>query len=868
MANITLEDVSSDVFQDIEQAPSISPSLADSTVSASPLLDTALALVEEDATVAQKKKKKKKPKKRSKAKAEVNTKPPIEDDEPSPLVLRISRNKHWRYISSYHGPWLQLPIELLESLLALNLDPATFHAEPCVTPIPPPPRQQRSFSRMRDRAYAGLGDNSPPDSPRQTLASISCPPLLAPPPGKPIPPPIDPGVFRSVATIRRLIDEASELAVRASSGMSAAALGSVRSGASPNLHSSPWALAQSLGMNPLGDTGGGRNVAMSAMRIHRLRALAVQKLAAAYRADEIASSVMVMQGGSVFEDIAERVLRADPNDADAKYVHFFHEKIPSRQLAECTTTRVLDELIEAFPQRLELFRTRGIVRTFRDEYGAAVKDFTHALKEARALRKARSFHRNGSRSSQNNKGKGDKRKKEGKKKLNGQAPPNGTSEVDGAYRTTTTFPARRSLPPECYIFNRGKILNLEGIRKRISAEGAAELRLCYIQNGHYGGVEIGNPDGPLGRTDGPKLQAYRGVLADSAFREQIGTLLKKSIRDQERFLAHFDALETPAPPGSDDDDDDDDDDTNNTNNTNTDVVERAAYAFLLAEALRPGAHGTPPPPAPPPDAAVLFTTYHPLLVESHFSVLIATLMLGDFAALLRAFLRAATVIDGLEGYPVFLPPRSMAQAEFVETLERLAGGWRVGVQPHARARYAHAHGHSNGHANGKLAIEAPPLPSPPPMETNTPVPDTFIDPLAPSTSSGPGSASGSSSALVPPTPSPPVEAEAEAETGSGPGTPGFDLVESLDCARVILAPVVERQRARAEQSALEKKLSSRSSSSSSSLTSVGGSGSGNSAGEKTRKKPLPITIPLHGPRVEVVLAWLAAVWLVELESVT
>ena len=87
---------------------------------------------------------------------------------------------------------------------------------------------------------------------------------------------------------------------------------------------------------------------MSAMRIHRLRALAVQKLAAAYKADEIASSVMVMQGGSVFDDIAERVLRhgrsllatfslslskhmvVDPNDADAKYVHFFHEKIPSR----------------------------------------------------------------------------------------------------------------------------------------------------------------------------------------------------------------------------------------------------------------------------------------------------------------------------------------------------------------------------------------------------------------------------------------------------------------------------------------------------------------------------------------------------------
>jgi len=112
-----------------------------------------------------------------------------------------------------------------------------------------------------------------------------------------------------VTSIRRLIDEAAELSVRASSGLSAAALGSVR-GSSLGMNSSPWATAQSLGINPMGDNnGGGRNVAMSAMRVHRLRALAVQKLAQAYKADEIASSVMVMQGGSVFDDLAERVLK-------------------------------------------------------------------------------------------------------------------------------------------------------------------------------------------------------------------------------------------------------------------------------------------------------------------------------------------------------------------------------------------------------------------------------------------------------------------------------------------------------------------------------------------------------------------------------
>ena len=45
------------------------------------------------------------------------------------------------------------------------------------------------------------------------------------------------------------------------------------------------------------------------MRTHCLGALAVQSLAAVYRADEIASSMMVMQGGNMFEDTAERVLK-------------------------------------------------------------------------------------------------------------------------------------------------------------------------------------------------------------------------------------------------------------------------------------------------------------------------------------------------------------------------------------------------------------------------------------------------------------------------------------------------------------------------------------------------------------------------------
>ncbi|KAF8492812.1 hypothetical protein F5888DRAFT_1891630 [Russula emetica] len=89
-----------------------------------------------------------------------------------------------------------------------------------------------------------------------------------------------------------------------------------------------------------------------------------------------------------------------------------------------------------------------------------------------------------------------------------------------------------------------------------------------------------------------------------------------------------------------------------------------------------------------------------------------------------------------------------------------------------------------------------------------------------------------------------------------------DLAEVLDCARVTLAPVAERQRGRAEQNTLEKRNLLSSSSSSSSTN-----GDGMGKNSKARAKSLPINIPLHGPRVEVVLAWLTAVWLVELDSV-
>lgn len=112
-------------------------------------------------------------------------------------------------------------------------------------------------------------------------------------------PPIDPAVFQAVLTVRGLVENASDLAIRAASGTA----------------------------EPL---PGHRNTPMSAVSQSRLRNLAVSKLAQAYRIDEVATAVAVIQGSTALDALAERVLKSDPSNIDAQYVYFFHERIPSR----------------------------------------------------------------------------------------------------------------------------------------------------------------------------------------------------------------------------------------------------------------------------------------------------------------------------------------------------------------------------------------------------------------------------------------------------------------------------------------------------------------------------------------------------------
>lgn len=117
-----------------------------------------------------------------------------------------------------------------------------------------------------------------------------------------------------------------------------------------------------------------------------MREQATQKLAKAYRIDEIACSVATMQSASPLEDVASIVQARQPDNPDAKYVHFFHEKIPSRKLAESTSLDTLNHVIAERPTDPEPYRTRATVRIFKDDHEGALADLTEALRLHRVYR--------------------------------------------------------------------------------------------------------------------------------------------------------------------------------------------------------------------------------------------------------------------------------------------------------------------------------------------------------------------------------------------------------------------------------------------------------------------------------------------------
>jgi hypothetical protein len=227
-------------------------------------------------------------------------------------------------------------------------------------------------------------------------------------------------------------------------------------------------------------------------------------------------------------------------------------------------------------------------------------------------------------------------------------------------------------------------------------------------------------------------------------------------------------------------------------------VQRTEYAFLLFESLKSGHHSqksSPPKNFVIPEVPASITTYHPLLVEAYFSRLLCLLIMGDFTTLLPTFSRTTMIVDGLEGYPVFLPPRSMAQAEFAEILERLASGWAVGLQPNSCSR-RRLMPSGSFKSNGKDR-EVEPEPVGVADEYPQPLPSFSISDYSPSGLVS-GNFAGASSSRVP------SPALTPTTSGTSHVPDNFTLMQSLDHLRILLQPVAKRQKERARWS--RKKL--------------------------------------------------------------
>lgn len=362
-----------------------------------------------------------------------------------------------------------------------------------------------------------------------------------------------------------------------------------------------------------------------------------------------------------------------------------------RTLALSTDTTLLDQLILSNPHRLEYYRTRGIVHGFKQDYPAAIRNFTQALVQAKATRKAKAHHAEvaaGTRTRK--KGKGGKSKGKGKEE-HGAATNGGGGGADSSSASTPAREEATSIGKEPgddlerqMLFHRGMAhfhyacklledaaLDIEGVEKPsggLSNEGG-ELTLRNV-----GIVLKDEVAGLYGCASPKKQERYRTELGDPALREKVTTLLRKSLRDQERFLSYFAVWEAPA--GSVLEEEKRYQNPRSTDKPLTFRGRRLIHHRALSNRTR---HSDPRRPEVAngdvkPEPALL-TTYHPLIVEAHFSVLLTHLLLGDFSALVTAHARTVRLMDYLEGYPVFLPARSLNQSEYAEVLERLAVTW-------------------------------------------------------------------------------------------------------------------------------------------------------------------------------------------------
>lgn len=316
-----------------------------------------------------------------------------------------------------------------------------------------------------------------------------------------------------------------------------------------------------------------------------MRELATQKLARAYKLDEIAASVATMQSASSLEDVAALVLQRNPRDADAEYVHFFHEKIPSRMLAKCTSLAPLDRVIAERPTEGAPLRTRAVTRVFKDDFHGAAADLTAALNLGKRMA---ALHDD-----------------------QGADVEKGVVVVRGAGRKLQPTMEDEEMP------------------------SSLEAQLLFHRACTYLSVAVGHVEVVLS-------SPAEDAASDTA-RKAVRTYAKRALRDYSRFLGFFEYT-----PGN-------------------------GEIWSIANMFGP----TPPAMLPVAEAESL--TYHPLLTDAMYSLLLAHLLL---ATPLKELVRHAATVNRLariaDGYPVFLAARSPARADWLEVIRRT--GLELGIR--------------------------------------------------------------------------------------------------------------------------------------------------------------------------------------------
>ncbi|KAJ4196858.1 hypothetical protein NW755_001629 [Fusarium falciforme] len=529
----------------------------------------------------------------------------------SSQTLIICRNKHWRFISAFHGPWLQMPIEILETIANVNYN----------TPRPRP---------------------------------------------------IDPAVLFDMTKIRRLVDEATNLAVRAASDISSPIMTNVNGG-----------MPGASSMSALGMGGPGHGTKLSRERKFRMREQASQKLSRAYRLDEIACSVATMQGSSPIEEVAGLVLQRSPQDPDAKYVHFFHEKIPSRQLAESTSLEALTEVISEKPSEGEALRTRAIVRTFKEDYEGAAQDLTHALSISR-------FHQP-------------------------------SHQKPGEQSQTQESNQGRRRPQDVILADKDQPTSLEGQLLFLRATAYLTMACQHVAdgippaqeaNGHADADNSdGNPDPEANGRNSPDADAEPDADADAdaeaSLRKQtesrklVKTYAKRALRDFMSFISQLEyAPNLPTVIAKD---------FNDRVNLAAHGVRNprpseATYSlepyttYSIADLFA----AVPPPDLPPyPSEEITkpgqasdmpltceWTTYHPLLTEALHSLLLCHILVQTSPKeLLRHTYMVARLVRQADGFPIFQASRSQARSDWMEVLRRtesqlkLSASWETLCAP-------------------------------------------------------------------------------------------------------------------------------------------------------------------------------------------